>query len=129
MVGKPFETFDTDLLEGKAHQDSFARLLCKGRFEHKFDKKARTSGNICVEFEKKMADGRIEKSGIGITTAEWWIHEFSPECRLVVPVEHLGRLVSVAVELGHNKWIGDARASHCALIPWEWVLRGPPEKE
>ena len=54
----PYETFDIDLAEGKLREDAFGRLLCHTRFEHKHDKIHETSGNIAIEYEQKMPDGR-----------------------------------------------------------------------
>lgn len=124
VTAKPYETFDTDLLEGKARQDAFARLLCTARFEHKRDYLAKDTGNIAVEFQTRKGD-EIVASGISITTAEWWVVEYDDDCRLVVPTEHVKRLARLAIKANKSAWIGDGNNHRNALVPFHWFLKPP----
>ncbi len=118
----PYETFDIDLLEGKAAEGAFSRVLCSARFEHKLDKKAARTGNIAVEYETRKRNGEVILSGIAITTAEWWVVEFAPSCRLILPVEHAKKITRIAIKAGLDRWIGDGNNHHNALIPFAWFL-------
>ena len=122
MSARPYETFDADLLPGNVREDAFARVLCSARFEHKRDYKATETGNIAIEYQVRKGEA-VEDSGIAITTAEWWVIEFAPSCRLVLPTETVKRLARVAIRDGRHRWIGDGNNHHNALVPFEWFLR------
>lgn len=126
-MSKPYETFDIDLLAGKVSEDSVARLLCSTRFEVKLDRLAAITGNLAVEYEVKKGE-QIERSGISITTAEWWIVEFSKKSFLVFHVDIVKRLARLAIKQGRHKWIGDGGNHHNALVPFFWFLRAEPSE-
>ena len=124
MSAKPYETFDIDLLEGKAREGAFARVLCQVTFEHKRDYQTITTGNVAIEFEEKRGTEK-RLSGISITTAEWWVVEFDIDSWILVPVEKAKRLARLAIKADKHAWIGDGNNHHNALVPFIWFLRPP----
>lgn len=128
--------FDGDLADGELREDAFARLLLSGRelWEHKRDYQAVQTGNLAIEYQtsqRSHGQGDIWRSGINDTSGWWWVHEFAPDCRLVVPVRYMKQLARLAIkwEPPLTKWIGDNDRFHNALIPWKWVLQPPEVQE
>jgi hypothetical protein len=120
--------FDIDLLDGKAREDAFAHVITWGRFEHKRDYAASTTGNIAVEFERKKVDGSLEPSGISVTQADWWSVEFDHNAWVLLSVVRVKRLADRAVEERRVRWGGDGKRAHLALVPLGWWVE-PKEAE
>ena len=115
--------FDLDLAEGHAGEDSFARLICWTRFEHKRDLKAEKTGNIAIEFEKLRPDGKKEPSGIALSEAEWLGIEYRRERRwLILRTEDAKRYAKRALHQKRERWGGDDQRSHFALVPLRWLV-------
>lgn len=120
-----YETFDIDLMEGKERERAFAKVMLGSLVEHKRDHIAVESGNVAIEYEQKMRDGKIVPSGIAITEADWWAVEFRPDCWTIAPTEYVKELARAAIKQGRHKWIGDGPNNHHnALVPFGWFLRG-----
>jgi hypothetical protein len=122
--------FDGDLLEGKLAEDAFARILVSGRefWEHKRDRQCARTGNVAIEFEtSQLPDGHGQRwpSGIAVCEAYWFVIEFAPERRLVVPTDAVKELARAAIRGRLHRWIGDDCRSHCALVPVDWFWSPP----
>lgn len=114
--------WDIDLLDGLEREDSFASFITKARFEHKSDEWTRITGNLAIEYEVKDFQGNVHPSGISTCTADWWVHEFLPEQRIVLPTEVMKDHARAAIREGLTKWCGDDYRYHNALVPFSWLL-------
>lgn len=83
------EGFDLDLKHGQARECAFARLMLESHttrvtVEHKSDGKARSTGNVFIEYRQK---GR--PSGLATTASDFYAIEWDYECWIVVPTARL----------------------------------------
>lgn len=120
----PYETFDIDLMNGKAREDAFAKVMLGSFVEHKRDHLAIETGNVAFEYEQRMPSGEVVPSGIAATTADWWAVEFLENCWVVLPTDYAKQLARRAIKEKLHKWIGDGNNHHNALVPFEWFLKG-----
>lgn len=111
--------FDLDLAHGEAREGALGRILSLrygDRIEVKSDGKARSTGNLFVEFRQK---GR--PSGIAVTEAEWWSTEVYDDVWIILPTVVLKRLASRAYHEGRTKLGGDGDLYEGILIPVAWL--------
>jgi len=59
--------FDIDLSAGEAWEQAFLGLIANAKIECKRERKARTTGNVFVEYHC-----RGHPSGLSVTEATWW---------------------------------------------------------
>lgn len=117
--------FDIDLLEGKAREDAFARVLLSGRelVEHKRDFKCMRTGNLALEYETSTlpkGEGDRYASGIAVCEAHWFVLEYDHEKWLVWTLDEVKAIARRAIRSGLHKWVGDNDRFHNALVPIEW---------
>lgn len=117
----PYETFDIDLKKGKACEDAFAHVLLHCKIEHKRDYKCAKTGNLAVEYEYKLSNGDVHRSGLSITTARFYSFEFLDERYLLIKTDSLKQIARRAIKEGLHDWIGDGKNHHNALVPIKWL--------
>jgi hypothetical protein len=108
--------FDLQLGRAQAHEERLAKLLTGAKIELKTETwQWEQTGNIAIEFS---CDGK--PSGIGVTEADWWIHEL---CRgdqtlvyLMFPVGRLKDLCREAYRQGRHRRGGDDNRFEMVLI-------------
>ncbi len=125
--------FDGDLAAGKLAEDAFARILLDGRekWEHKRDFKCVETGNVALEFATSSLPhgaGEVRPSGIAVCHAYWFVVEYAPECRHVMPLEAVKALARSAFRDGRHKWVGDDSRFHNALVPLSWFWTMPDQQ-
>lgn len=110
--------FDIDLRDGQAREDALVHVFLKDKVEHKYDGKARSTGNLFVEYSQKG-----KPSGLATTTADYWAFEYDDNCWLIVPTERLKAVASQAYKAGKRKKGGDGDQYEGVLVPIEWLVR------
>ena len=123
-----YETFDIDLREGKAREDAFVHVLLRSRVEHKRDKKAARTGNVAIEMAQRCSDGETRDSGVMATEAAFFAVEFAPECWIVLPTEYVRALARRGIDENKHHWIADGGNHLNVLVPIEWFVRLPNQK-
>lgn len=58
--------FDIDLRDGEAREAALVHVFLRARVEHKADHRAKTTGNVFIEYRQPSGP-----SGISVTTADW----------------------------------------------------------
>lgn len=119
--------FDIDLVDGKAREDAFARVLLGGRelVEHKRDFWCVDSNNVAIEFETStLPSGEGDKypSGLAKCEAYWVAIEIRHERWVVITLADVKQLARAAYKQGRHKWIGDNKRFHNALVPVWWFV-------
>lgn len=116
--------FGRDLHIGEVAEDSFAELIgvSVGRdIEVKSDKWARRSGNLAIEIYQSGAPSFERRpSGISVTLAQWWAHEFHDNCWLLLPTDVMKSVVRRASSEGRRRSIGDFNLYENVLPSWEY---------
>jgi len=110
--------WDIDLKDGIERENAFATIMKHSLVEHKSDEKCKDTGNIYIEV---MCSNK--KSGISISTAEFWAIEFLPERWLIIRTEELKPYVNKAFKLGLIVCGGDDNKTIGALVPINWLLK------
>lgn len=109
--------FDLDLRHGKIREAEVRRILARSRIELKSDGKAQETGNLYIEFRCR---GR--KSGIAVSTAEYWMIEYATGAFVLMPYWLLRRMAAKAYREGKIVRGGDQDATEGILVPLLWVL-------
>lgn len=108
------EGFDIDLRFGQERELTFAEVLLirDGHFlELKSDQRARSTGNVFVEYRQH---GR--PSGIATTDSHWWTVEVEDDVFVTMPTRRMRALASAAVKSGRKTMGGDGNAYEGALV-------------
>jgi hypothetical protein len=122
-----------DIIAGKRIEDEAERVLTvvpaselSARWnanvpitaEVKDDRKASSTGNVFIEFEKRVSSNSFETrpSGIALTEAEVHVLHVGRNTWVVVGTEVLKEHARQAVRAGRTAWGGDDRRFHGALV-------------
>jgi hypothetical protein len=110
--------FDIDLRYGQLREGRLAQILAAlgPLIEVKSDTKARSTGNLFLEYRQK---GR--PSGLAKTEAQWWAFEIDEDVWLIVPFRRLRAAAARAYRLGRTARGGDFNNYDGVLVPIDWL--------
>jgi hypothetical protein len=112
------EGFDKDLAFGESRESAFVQAITRARVEVKSDQKARSTGNVFIEYRQK---GR--PSGIATSEAEWWAIEVDDDVFITVRRSKLKALARQAIATGKHTAGGDFDEYDGALVPVVWLVQ------
>ncbi len=110
--------FDIALKYGEAVEGSVAALLKSTSYEVKADVASNRTGNFCIEYRQRAANGELVPSGIAVTTAEWYVLYWDRCVYLFVPTALVKTLARKYRAMGRLKRTGD-NGNISILIPVE----------
>ena len=128
VAGKRAED-EVEIVLGQLPADEITLLWNSGAavyLEVKDDAQTRTTGNVFIEYEKRVTassgESRVVPSGIARTEANVWVLKLGASFGVYVYTEHLKELARGAVRAGRTAWGGDEKRCHGALVPVDAFL-------
>jgi hypothetical protein len=121
-------SYDGDLLEVRARQDSAAQAVTWSRYEHKSNPEGWRYRAVTLEVERERYGDKATTDPSGVfdpkLTAQWWVHEFREDHRFIIHIEHARWLAREHhVVKGKNT---DGARTYVAVVPLEAFFGLPP---
>lgn len=108
--------FDIELRAAWLRETALGQMFGDSWFELKSDRRWARTGNHFLEVTQN--GGR--PSGIAASRANWWVVEYGPECRLILPISVVRAMWRFAEARGRVLTPGGDNDNKGYLIPLGW---------
>lgn len=107
---------------GELLQEAYNRGQELLSIEIKNDKRATSTGNLFIEFQKKDTNGEVVPSGISTTEASVHVFRMRSGASLICRTSRVLAFARAAYVKKNTRWAGDDYRFHGALVPIHELL-------